>query len=283
MRLKKGLIIIGIFIGIIIGLNIFESIISSNNSKKSELRAEEHRNNIMRFPVDIKSGKYIMFDYSDEYYIFDESLERFNESLKEIYLEDISTKYSEYIITRQTSYLAIKINDEIKFIEHEVPINKDYIKILRNLLEEEGGWAINIFPFNDGEYALINPAGRQFSFDIKNSTKLIGFGGKYESPSINVLNDTLEASGDLSATTYVFDKKGELLEEKEPNRGFLIENKGLIQISSGILILIVLRRIVKFNISDKYEVRCINIMITIIEVPLIILLLIGILLFVTFM
>ena len=234
MRVKKGFIIIITLIIMIISLNIYKSINQKNTYKKAELVAQEYRNNIMRFPVDIKSGTYITFDTFNYYNIFEESLESFNNGLKEIVLEDISTKYSEYIVTRETTYLKVNINDEVIFVEYKLPIDKDYIKNLRTFLEDVGGWAINVFHFNDG-------------------------------------------------TTYVFDKYGELIDTKEPHSKFLIENKGVIQTLLGILILIVLRRIVNFNISDKYEKRFINIMITIIEIPLIILLLIGILFFIAFM
>ncbi|MGL5245908.1 MAG: hypothetical protein ACRC7R_12100, partial [Sarcina sp.] len=246
MNFKKGVNLITIaivcFLFICIGSNIYGAI------KQNEIIAsrKEYKTKVMRFPIEIKSGEYNVINSEYDMNLSEEGTsERFNENAEKIFIDEISTKYSEYIITNKSSYIAIDIDGESKFIEHPVNISENYLNNLKTFMKEVNDDSIKVFPFNDGIYSLINTNEEQYIYNIELGKVMWTRGGYYECPDVNIFNDTLECRGDLSTDVYIFNKEGELIEKKSEYPIRLIDY--VTRIFTIIFILFVIQRMVKFN------------------------------------
>ena len=219
---------------ILIVCNLYDYINQNRLRDEADTRYQEYLNNVMRFPVEIKRGEYKSIDYGDIFLLNEDDYKKFEIASKNIVINEIDTNYSEYIVTSDTSYIAIDIDDEIKFIEHSVPINDIYLKNLRDFMRKINDNSISVFPFNDGIYCLIDTNEEQYIFNIESGKIIWTRGSYYESPRVDIFNDTLECSGDLSTNTYIFNKYGELIEIIKPQFDYI----GLIADISKINILI---------------------------------------------
>lgn len=219
---------------ILIVCNLYDYINQNRLRDEADTRYQEYLNNIMRFPVEIKRGEYKSIDYGEIFLLNEDDYKKFEIASKNIVINEIDTNYSEYIVTSDTSYIAIDIEDEIKFIEHSVPINDIYLKNLRDFMRKINDNSISVFPFNDGIYCLIDTNEEQYIFNIESGKIIWTRGSYYESPRVDILNDTLECNGDLSTNIYIFNKYGELIETIKPQFDYI----GLIADISKINILI---------------------------------------------
>ena len=235
-RKKVSLLAISIICSflILIVCNLYDYINQNKLRDDADKRYQEYLNNVMRFPVEIKSGEYKSIDYGDIFLLNEDDYKKFEIASKNIVINEINTNYSEYIVTDDTSYIAIDIDDEIKFIEHSVPISDIYLKNLRDFMRKINDNSISVFPFNDGIYCLIDTNEEQYIFNIESGKIIWTRGSYYESPRVDIFNDTLECSGDLSTNTYIFNKYGELIEIIKPQFDYI----GLIADISKINILI---------------------------------------------
>lgn len=272
MNSKKSiLLIISIVCSflIIIVCNIYNYINQNRLTYEADKRYEEYLNNVMRFPVEIKSGEYCSIDYGDKFLLDEDYLDKkFEASSKRIFIDGGNINYSEYVITNDTSYIAIYIGNEIKFIEHSVPISDIYLKNLKDFMREINDNSISVFPFNDGIYCFISTNEQQYIFNIELGKIIWTRGTYYESPIVDIFNDTLECGGDLSANTYIFNKYGELIKIKKPQldySGLMIE---ISEFNILILILIIIQRMCKFNIKSILIKNIINAFITLIIIVL---------------
>ena len=257
MKLKKGVIIIGIIITscllIKLASNVYKNINQKRLYKEAELSREKYRSDVMRFDVHIEKGQYkyvegnLIFSYNkgENFDItFDEDSENMN-----IY-ENIDTKYSEYVITENKSYISINIDNQVKVMEHKVPISSDNLSNLRSFMKSENSNSIHIFPFNDGSYCLIRTDKNQYIMNIETNEILWTRGGYYESPRVNIYNDTLSCGGDLSAKTYVFNKYGELIKTKKPIVNYVSLISNIIVVFGTLCILFIIQRIIKLSAKN---------------------------------
>lgn len=262
------MIIVSSFL-IIIGGNLYNYINQNRLIYEANKRHKEYLNNVMRFPVEIKGGEYRSIDYGDIFLLNeDDGDKKFEAASKKIFIDEINANYSEYVITNDTSYIAINIGSEIKFIEHSVPISSIYLKNLKDFMREINDNSINVFPFNDGIYCFISTNEQQYIFNIELGKIIWTRGAYYESPIVDIFNDTLECGGDLSANTYIFNKYGELIKIKKTQldySGLMIE---ISEFNILILILIIIQRMCKFNIKSTLIKNIINAFITLIIIVL---------------
>lgn len=217
--LKLILIIIVSCILINVSINVYHSIKQKKLIKESEERRENYKSNRMRFPIKINAGEYKVIDYSENYLLDNEDgLKLFDKASEFIYLEELDTKYSEYIITENTTYVCVDIEYEenyMQYLEYPVPISDNKLINLRNFMRETNNDSLEVIPFNDGIYCFVSGKSDQYILNIENKELLWTRGHYYESPIFDPVTDTLTCGGDLSATDYVFNKYGELIETKE--------------------------------------------------------------------
>ncbi|MDU2673451.1 MAG: hypothetical protein E7C49_15700 [Clostridium sp.] len=225
--LKLILIIIVSCILINFSINAYHSIKQKKLIKESEERREDYKSNRMRFPIKINAGEYKVIDYGDNYLLDnEEGLKLFDKASEFIYLEKVDTKYSEYIITENTTYVCADIEYEenyMQYLEYHLPITNNQLNNLRNFMRETNNESLEVVPFNDGIHCFISGKSEQYILNIDNKELLWTRGSYYESPIFDPVTDTLTCGGDLSATDYVFNKYGELIETKEYGitKGFL--------------------------------------------------------------
>ncbi|SHH34417.1 hypothetical protein SAMN02745196_00066 [Clostridium collagenovorans DSM 3089] len=255
MRIKKGINIILISIALLllvsIGIKVYDNMNQKQISREIQNKAEEYRSKSMRFPVEIRGGEYKSIDLGYVNLLYEEdNNKKFEEVSKDIFIEECDTKYSSYVITKDTTYIGINIDGEIKFIEYPVTISDDSLKNLRNFMIEVNDQSIYVFPFNDGKHCLIGTDKEQYIFDIELGKVNWTRGNYYECPSVNIFDDTLECGGDLSANTYIFNKYGELIETINPHEDYVSLIAYVFKILLIIFIFIVLQRIVKFNVKS---------------------------------
>ena len=251
-RKKVSLLAISIVCSflILIVCNLYDYINQNKLRDDADKRYQEYLNNVMRFPVEIKSGEYKSIDYGDIFLLNEDDYKKFEIASKNIVINEIDTNYSEYIVTSDTSYIAIDIDDEIKFIEHSVPINDIYLKNLRDFMRKINDNSISVFPFNDGIYCLIDTNEEQYIFNIESGKIIWTRGSYYESPRVDIFNDTLECSGDLSTNTYIFNKYGDLIETIKPQFDYSGLIADIVKINILISTLFIIKRIFKLSITN---------------------------------
>ncbi|MDU4883075.1 hypothetical protein [uncultured Clostridium sp.] len=255
------MIIVSSFL-IIIGGNLYNYINQNRLTYEADKRYEEYLNNVMRFPVEIKGGEYRGIDYGDIFLLNeDDGDKKFEDVSKKIFIDEINTNYSEYVITNDTSYIAINIGSEIKFIEHSVPISSIYLKNLKDFMREINDNSINVFPFNDGIYCFISTNEQQYIFNIESGKIIWTRGAYYESPTVDIFNDTLKCGGDLSTNTYIFNKYGELVKTIKPQLNYIGLIVDISKFNIIILILIIIQRMCKFNIKSTLIRNIVNVFI----------------------
>lgn len=262
---KNNLVAISIvcFFIMIISCNLYSYINQNRLSYEADKRYEEYLNNVMRFPVEVKSGEYNSIDYGDIFLLNeDDGDKKFEIASKNIFIDGTNTNYSQYVITSDTSYIAINIGSEIKFIEHSVPISNIYLKNLRDFMREINDNSINVFPFNDGIYCLIETNEEQYIFNIESGKIIWTRGAYYESPTVDIFDDTLRCGGDLSSNTYVFSKYGELIKTIQPQLDYIGLIVDISKFTIVILILIIIKRMFKFNIKSTAIKTLVKIFIT---------------------
>ena len=129
--LKLILIIIVSCILINVSINAYHSIKQKKLIKESEERRENYKSNRMRFPIKINAGEYKVIDYGDNYLLDnEEGLKLFDKASEFIYLEKVDTKYSEYIITENTTYVCADIEYEenyMQYLEYHLPITNNQL------------------------------------------------------------------------------------------------------------------------------------------------------------
>lgn len=256
MRKENGvkaiLIIIVACLLINIGISTYNSINQKKLSIESQERRDNYKSNIMRFPIKISKGEYEVVDYGKNYLIDEENgLKLFKEAAENIYLNGIDTKYSEYIVTEESTYVCVDIeyaDSYMVFIEHPVPISDNSLNNLRNFMREIDDDSIMVLPFNDGIHCFVDGSIEQYIFNIESGELLWTRGCYYESPMYNPIEDTITCGGDLSATDYVFNKYGELIETKEYGKGFLI--LGIFNLAAIFLILFIIQQMVHKNVKN---------------------------------
>lgn len=265
MSSKKNVLVIMIIVSsflIIIGGNLYNYINQNRLIYEANKRHKEYLNNVMRFPVEIKGGEYRSIDYGDIFLLNeDDGDKKFEAASKKIFIDEINTNYSEYVITNDTSYIAINIGSEIKFIEHSVPISSIYLKNLKDFMREINDNSINVFPFNDGIYCFISTNEQQYIFNIKSGKIIWTRGSYYESPTVDIFNDTLKYGGDLSTNTYIFNKYGELVKIIKPQLDYIGLIVDISKFNIVILILIIIQRMCKFNIKSTLIRNIVNVFI----------------------
>lgn len=262
-RKKVSLLAISIVCSflILIVCNLYDYINQNRLRDDADKRYQEYLNNVMRFPVEIKSGEYKSIDYGDIFLLNEDDYKKFEIASKNIVINEINTNYSEYIVTDDTSYIAIDIDDEIKFIEHSVPISDIYLKNLRDFMRKINDNSISVFPFNDGIYCLIDTNEEQYIFNIKSGKIIWTRGSYYESPRVDIFNDTLECSGDLSTNTYIFNKYGDLIETIKPQFNYSGLIADIVKINILISTLFIIKRIFKLSITNILIKILVNIII----------------------
>lgn len=256
MSKEKGLKLIQIIIASCILINISISTYNSINQKRlikeSETRRENYKINIMRFPIKINAGEYRVIDYGENYLLDNEDgLKLFDEASERIYLGETDTKYSEYIITENTTYVCADIEYEenyMQYLDYPVPISDSKLINLRNFMRETDNDSLEVIPFNDGIHCFISGKSEQYILNIENEELLWTRGSYYESPIFDPVTDTLTCGGDLSATDYVFNKYGELIETKEYGKGSLI--LFMFNFTVFFLILFIIQKVVNKNVKN---------------------------------
>lgn len=231
MSKEKGvkliLIIIASCILINISINTYNSINQKKLIKESEERRENYKSNRMRFAIKINTGEYKIIDYGENYLLDNEDgLKLFDKASEFIYLEEVNTKYSEYIITEKTTYVCADIEykeNYMQYLEYPVPISDNKLNNLRSFMRETDNDSLEVIPFNDGIHCFVSGKSEQYILNIENKELLWTRGSYYESPIFDPVTDTLTCGGDLSATDYVFNKYGDLIDTKEYGitKGFL--------------------------------------------------------------
>lgn len=264
--LKLILIIIVSCILINISINVYHSINQKKLIKESKENHENYKRNMMRFPIKINEGEYKVIDSGDKYLLDNENeLKLFDEASEFIHLEETDTKYSDYIVTENTTYVCVDIEykeNYMKYLEYPVLISDNKLNNLRSFMRETDNDSLEVIPFNDGIYCFVSGKSEQYILNIENKELLWTRGHYYESPTFNPVTDTLTCRGDLSATDYVFNKYGELIETKEYGKGFFI--LGMFNLIGLFLILFIIQKVVNKNIKNI----AIKIIINIFLVPL---------------
>lgn len=276
MRSKKTfalVIMIIVCFFIIMSGNIYNYINQNKLRYEADKEYEEYLNKVMRFPVEIETGEYNSIDGGDIFLINEEDGDkRLTTVSKKIFIDKISTNYSNYIVTNDTTYIDISMGNETKYIEYLVPINSVYLKNLRNFMREINENSISVFPFNDGIYCLIGANQQQYIFNIELGTIVWTRGGYYESPTVDILNDTLKCGGDLSANTYVFNKYGELIKTITPQIDYIELIVNISKFIIVILVLIFIKSMIKSNVKNNIIKNLVNIFIILITIILFLLL-----------
>lgn len=276
MKSKKTFALVIMIIGcffIIISGTIYNYINQNKLRYEADKEHEEYLNKVMRFSVEIETGEYNSIDGGDIFLINEEDGDkRLTTVSKKIFIDKISTNYSNYIVTNDTTYIDISKGNETKYIEYPVPINSVYLKNLRNFMREINENSISVFPFNDGIYCLIGSNQEQYIFNIESGTVIWTRGGYYESPTVDILSDTLKCGGDLSANTYVFNKYGELVKTIKPKVDYIDLIVNISKFIIIILVLIVIQEVVKSNIKNNIIKNLLNILIIFIIILLFLLL-----------
>lgn len=260
MRKEQGFKAILIIIAACLLINIAISTYNSINQKKlireAEERRDNYKSNIMRFPIEINEGEYKAVDYGENYLLNEENgLKLFQESAEIIYLNEVDTKYAEYIVTGDTTYVCADIeyaDSYMVFIEYPVPISDDELNNLRRFMREIDDDSIMVLPFNDGIHCFVDGSAEQYIFNIESGELLWTRGCYYESPIYSPVKDTITCGGDLSATDYVFNKYGELIETKE----FGITKGSLLlfmyNLTSVFLVLLIIQLMVHNNVKNVF-------------------------------
>lgn len=247
---------------IIISGNIYSYINQNKLRYEADKEYEEYLNKVMRFPVEIEAGEYNSIDGGDIFLINEEDGDkRLTTVSKKILIDKISTNYSNYIVTNDTTYIGINIGNKTKYIEYSVPINSIYLKNLRDFMRQINENSISVFPFNDGIYCLIGTNQEHYIFNIELGKSIWTRGGYYESPTVDIFNDTLKCGGDLSANTYVFNKYGELIKTINPKVDYVDLIVNISKFIIVILVLIAIQGMVKSNIKNNIIKNLLNILI----------------------
>lgn len=283
MSVKRGFAICGIVIILCylanIGINFYDEFNQKRLAKEYELRYEKEQEMIMRFDINIEAGEYdfLKDNLSYIYYVEGGFDNAFNAVCDQISIErDINTKYSEYVLTQDASYIYVDINNEFYSIKYPLPLSSSQLMNLSNILGENE--KMEVFPFNDGIHCLISLDGENHIINIENGQILWTRGGYYESPRVNIFSDTLECGGDLSANTYIFNKYGELIKTVKPKADYIGLGKSILNIFSSIIVILIIKNIIKFNVRNNIAKTVGNIILNtaIILVVILLLMIIGV-------
>ncbi|WBW95198.1 hypothetical protein [Oceanirhabdus sp. W0125-5] len=231
MRKNKKKVMISfliILVGAILFINNIMMVNKSGTSKADKtIDYSTYNEDMMRFELNLKSGNYKFMKSKDSPFFECSHLEEaynkdkeFSEKSKTVYLEDTTIKYGKYLFTQNEEYIYTKIDNEFGWIKYKVPINEEYKKYIQEFFISKSSSKkvrfIIALPFNESNFVLIDEGiedSNQYILDLKSEKITWTRGNYYESPHINFETDMLECGGDLSRTTFIFNKFGKLIEE----------------------------------------------------------------------
>ena len=244
-------IIIGRFL-INISYIIYNDIKQKRTEKINNEKEIQYNIDVNRFDVHISKGEYEAVKSKTFSYNYDQNFEKEFKTQSELltFNKDIDTKYSDYIITKDSTYLKLNINNEQYILKYPVPISDNQLTNLRNWISKDEG--LSILPFNDGIYCLVETSNYSYITNTETGQVTANLGNGYESFKINIYTDKLECI-DLSSNTIIYDKNGELEEEIEAFTGLSIIDVIIITLNIGTIIAIpiLINLIVLRNIKNK--------------------------------
>jgi hypothetical protein len=172
---------------------------------------------MLRFTINIdKNRNYLFAPESELYGEFDDDI--FNKNAKKITFNKSSLRFGKYLFTKNNEYLYTNtgLENGYGWIKCNVPLKTEYKKYIETFfVNKESNMKIHsleVVPFNNPLFVLLSGRDEQYILNLK--AKKINWtrGYYYESPYINFKNDLLECGGDLSSSTFLFDKYGKLKE-----------------------------------------------------------------------
>lgn len=238
-------------------INISYVIYNDINSKKAEKINNEkeiqYNIDVNRFDILIPKGEYKAIKSKNFSYDYDQNFEKEFKAQSELltFNKDINTKYSDYIITKDSTYLKLNINNEQYILKYPVPLSDNQLTNLRNWVSKDEG--LSILPFNDGIYCLVQTSNYSYIINTETGEVTANLGNGYESFKINIYTDKLECIDNMTSNTLIYDKNGELEEEIEASPPVtILELVPLtLVIASTIAIPILINSIILRSIKNK--------------------------------
>ncbi|MCY6484708.1 hypothetical protein OW763_10180 [Clostridium aestuarii] len=223
MLIKRQLSIIIVFMLI---TSVWPILCKKDDKKHETIDYSVYSEEMIRFDLNVQKGKYQFMRQKDELPFENnhpnnkgncKDIEFWNKC-KVINLDNINLKYGRYIFTKEEEYIYTKIDGEFGWLKCKVPIDKKYKNYIRKFFIPKEEYVeeisfIDILPFNDEKFVLIFDGSEQYILDLESQKVTWVRGNYYESPHINFKTDMLQCGGDLSSTTYIFNKFGELVDE----------------------------------------------------------------------
>lgn len=200
-------------------INISYIIYNDINSKKAEKINNEkeiqYNIDVNRFDILIPKGEYKAIKSKNFSYDYDQNFKKKFKAQSELltFNKDINTKYSDYIITKDSTYLKLNINNEQYILKYPVPLSDNQLTNLRNWVSKDEG--LSILPFNDGIYCLVQTSNYSYIINTETGEVTANLGNGYESFKINIYTNKLECIDNMTSNTLIYDKNGELEEEIE--------------------------------------------------------------------
>ena len=255
-------IIIGHFL-----INISYIIYNDINQKRTEKinNEKEIQYNIdaNRFDIFIPKGEYKAVKSKAFSYNLDQNFEKEFKAQSELltFNKDIDTKYSDYIITKDSTYLKLNINNEQYILKYPVPLSDNQLTNLRDRIHKNED--LSVFPFNDGIYCLVQSSNGSYIINTETGKETTNIEDDYESFKINIYTDKLECERYLNGDTFIYDKNSGF-EERIKVLPLSIIDVIFITLSTGTIIAIpiLINLIVLRNIKNKL-IKILSILLTI--------------------
>ncbi len=223
MKNKKTLlVIISAIILLSIGLNVIVKVTEDSRQERyrqeAAIQQKTYTKDSMRFNVTLTPGQYQYVSNGFFYGTHEQSNDKkFKEQCKTLTIEkEYETKFSKYIVTKESFYMQILQEDKPIYVKVPTTIDRSFYNNLLSMIRN--GEAMEVEPFNDGIYAFVK-GGKSICSILNLSTGEViwELGNYYESPQLDIYNDTVNCTGDLdfSGKTYMFNKYGQLIGEKK--------------------------------------------------------------------
>ena len=212
-----------ITIGIVLSLGVIAiGAINIHFNNVDTKFAEKYSKAEMRFDIYLDNKEYKFLDEKKNNFQFEDKSGNikndFTTNSKVIQGKKQHVKYSEYVITKDGQYVLTEIGGVKGWLKWDITMKNDSKEYIKSFLKLDAKGTdlscVRVYPFNDGNFVLINNGLDEHILDLNGKNITWTKGSSYERPNVNVLNDTLECHKPSEEISYIFNKHGKLIPQE---------------------------------------------------------------------
>ena len=209
-----------ITIGIVLSLGVIAiGAINIHFNNVDEKFAEKYSKAEMRFDIYLDDKEYKFLDKKKNNFEFEDKggniKNDFTTNSEVIQGKKQHVKYSEYVVTKDGQYVLTEIGGVKGWLKWDITMKNDSKEYIKSFLQSDAKVScVRVYPFNDGNFVLINNGLDEHILDLNGKNITWTRGNNYDYPSVNVLDDTLICNKPSGALSYVFNKHGKLISQE---------------------------------------------------------------------